>query len=300
MLEHNGRFVTFSPVPSRLTAVLERVAHPKALSLAQGLDDATLSELYARGAEAHSTLRLSDEAFVRQLGRMLRRSGLAYPLASLNAADLYLCAACLEAQPKALEAFEKGPLKRALASLTAQQRDEVRQLVLEKLLLGPKPRLLEYSGQGALVVWLSLVARRTAMNAGRGTQRETAMDEGDEARAGVAELLAQSPELQLGKKVAQAEVVSALRGALKDLEPKERELLRLFHLQGVPHDQIGLKLKAPRSTVAYWLTRARQKLLEGTRRRLAESLKLTSIELDSLVRAMGSRMDLSLHLTRNS
>ncbi len=279
--------------------MLSRVAHPKALSLAQDVGEGSLAALYARGVSAWPDLELEPVAFVRQLGRMLRRSGLPYALSSLNAADLFLCAACLDAQPRALEAFSKGALERALRAVKPAGRDEVRQLVLEKLLLGPKPRLLEYSGQGALLVWLRLVVRRAAMNAGRGAQREALLDEPDVQRAGaasVAALIAQSPELQLGKRLAQAQVVAALRAALKQLDAKDRDLLVRFHLEGSSHEEIGRHVGAPRSTVAFWLTRARQKLLESTKRRLAESLDLSDGELDSLVRAMGSRMDLSLQL----
>jgi len=277
--------------------VLERVAHPKALALVTGAGEAGLKALHAAGAAAHPGVDLEPAAFVRQLGRMLRAKGNAYALETLNAPDLYLCAACLEAQPRALTAFEKGPLARALHALKQSQREEVRQLVLEKLLLGPKPRLLEYSGQGALQVWLSLVVRRAAINAGRGDKRYVAVGGAEEAEPEpAAALLASSPELQLGKKAAQAQVIRALKGAFAQLEPGERELLELFHLKGLAHEQIGQKLGAPRSTVAFWLTRARQKLLQGTRRRLVDALKLSDTELESLVREMGSRMELSLQL----
>ncbi len=281
--------------------MLVRVAHPRALALVGGADEAGLTALHAAGAAAHPELDLEPAAFVRQLGRMLRAKGNAYALDSLNAADLFLCAACLEAQPRALAALEKGPLARALHALKASQREEVRQLVLEKLLLGPKPRLLEYSGQGALQVWLSLVVRRQAINASRGDKRLVAVGGAEDAAEGSAAALlsAASPELQLGKKVAQAQVVRALKGAFAQLEGEERELLELFHVKGLRHEQIGEQLGAPRSTVAFWLTRARQKLLQGTRRRLVDALKLSDKELDSLVRAMGSRMDESMQLFRS-
>ncbi|MBL8955207.1 MAG: hypothetical protein JNK82_30815 [Myxococcaceae bacterium] len=284
----------------QLSNLLASTADPKALALAQGVTETALAQLHARGAFAHPGFVLEPRLFVAQLGRMLRRTGLAYPLESLNAGDLYLSAACLTANLQALEAFGKGPLKRALFSVRPESRDEVRQLVLEKLLLGPRPRLLEYSGQGALQVWLTLVVRRTSMNVGRSGTHEVHVAEPQDVRGAVAELLVQSPELQLGRKMAQAKVVAALKASLGSLDPKERDLLALHHLKGLPHDEIGVKLGAPRSTVAYWLTRARQKLLEGTRRRLAEALKLSDGELDSLVRAMGSRMDLSLALGRSS
>jgi RNA polymerase sigma-70 factor (ECF subfamily) len=59
-------------------------------------------------------------------------------------------------------------------------------------------------------------------------------------------------------------------------------------------DHLGAFYKIHRSSAARWLSRARDHLLEETRSLLLRRLKMTDSELESLMRAVTSRLDLSM------
>jgi RNA polymerase sigma-70 factor (ECF subfamily) len=82
--------------------------------------------------------------------------------------------------------------------------------------------------------------------------------------------------------------------ALGRLESRERNLLRLHHVHGLSMDAVGATYQAPRSTVARWIVRARERLLTLTREELTARLGLTPGELDSMLRLVCSQLDVSL------
>ena len=90
------------------------------------------------------------------------------------------------------------------------------------------------------------------------------------------------------------ELRAALVAAVAGLESRERTLLRLSLRDRLTVDQLGALFRVHRSTAARWLQALQAKLSAATRARLAERLKLEAAEVESLIRAIGSRLDISL------
>jgi len=67
-------------------------------------------------------------------------------------------------------------------------------------------------------------------------------------------------------------------------------------VHGQSMDAVSATYQAPRSTVARWIARARERLLALTREELTARLRLSPDELDSLLRLVGSQLDVSLRL----
>ena len=70
--------------------------------------------------------------------------------------------------------------------------------------------------------------------------------------------------------------------------------LRLHYLDGLSTERIGELYGAHRVTVARWLASARASLLDETRKRLAERLGVPATKVDSLIRILWSKLDVSL------
>lgn len=235
-----------------------------------------------RGQEAWPKLKLDAEAFEAWLGARADDE-------KLHFEDLWLCRACLTGVAGAVNAFRKELLGPALLALPEGDRDDVGQRVLERLLAGSKPKLAEFEGRGSLERWLRMVVLREARSERLVAQREEPLN--------VVEQLSGAfiprPDSQLIKARSQAALKKALVAALLTLDEKERKMLSMFHLDGVPHGEIGKVVATPRSTVAWQLQQARDKVLAATKKNLRES-GLTPRDVDSLFGIVNSHVDLSL------
>jgi RNA polymerase sigma-70 factor (ECF subfamily) len=216
-------------------------------------------------------------------------------LGSLDAAGLLLAAGALAQQPSAVLCFDqllKAEVRRAVGPLDKSNTlvDEATQLVRERLLFGGgAPKLAEYSGQGALAAWLRAVAVRLALNAKRVGAREDAV-----ASVPDTALADPDPELALLRARHCEQFKEAFAAAIGKLSPRERTVMRLTSLDGLTLLQVGQMYGKDQSTVSRWLATARQTLLTATREELAAKLKLTSAELDSVMRAADSELNLSI------
>lgn len=270
----------------------------------------TLLQLYAPGAAA-------DDPRGPALDALLAASAAPWPLVKLaparfvsalkkhapdaletvRGADLYLATACLDGDAAALSAFDThviARLDKAVAGLDSSPAflDEVRQLVRERLLVGSQPRLAEYSGKGALVAWARTVALRLALNLRRDGGKEVPQEDGVlEAMP----LAGRDLELDYVRSAHRADFTAAFADALASLEPKERNVLRLSIVDRLSVDQIGALYGTHRATAARWINSARDALLERTRSNLAERLKLTGSELQRLLGALQSNLEISLN-----
>jgi RNA polymerase sigma-70 factor (ECF subfamily) len=217
-----------------------------------------------------------------------------------RARDLFLAWACLCGHGAALEALEKEVLSQVPAfvqrmGLPPASVDEVRQRVRERLLLGGaggSPRLREYRGLGSLRNWVRVIAVRTALDLRRA---ETTGKQPLEDRI-YSEVIspAASPELEVLRAQARPALLAAMQASFAALAPEDRNLLRLYYRDGLLLEQIGAVFRVHTSTASRWLARLRQRLAEESTRRLREELHLAEGEAESLVRALRSRIDVTL------
>jgi RNA polymerase sigma-70 factor (ECF subfamily) len=141
-----------------------------------------------------------------------------------------------------------------------------------------------------------VAAVREALMLVRSARRRAAHETEDDG-----ELLAQAaadedPEVALLRERCREELRAALVAAIAGLDSRERTLLRLSLRDHLTIDQLGALFRVHRSTAARWLKALQAKLHASTRAQLAATLKLEGAELESLIRAVGSRIDMSLSL----
>jgi RNA polymerase sigma-70 factor (ECF subfamily) len=267
-------------------------ALPAAAQAPEGLEE-RLAQLVERARAAHPAVRLSPEWFCRELGR---RAGTLDELESLAIEDVWLAAACARDDAGALAALDAllRDVCLGLPDTTAKGQEDVRQLVRERLLVaaGEEPaRLSTYSGRGSLKAWLKVVALRVALNARR--------NKGDAEKS--SELLdtmaapASDPEAQYVRLRSSSDFRGAFEAAVGALEPRDRNLLRYYYVDGLGVERIGALYRVHAATASRWLSAARGKLLEGIREALRARLGLQETEIDSFVGAARSGLELSLH-----
>ncbi|MFY0573553.1 sigma-70 family RNA polymerase sigma factor [Cystobacter fuscus] len=244
-------------------------------------------------------MKLAPESFLRHLARHLPAPGAPEDaLRQLHAADLYLACACAEGEPQALLAFEQHVLRKVparLGSLPATTRDEVLQMLRQRLLLGmggTPPRIADYAGRGPLSAWVRIVAARMVGALSNQSGRQELFSEPPEA---LEQLLApDNPEREVLRADSSEAFSLALRAALAALPERERALLRMHHLHGLTMDRLATMYGESRSSIARHVAQARERLLRLTRHELAARLKLEGRELESLLGLVRSRLDLNL------
>lgn len=253
-----------------------------------------LGQLLAAARAAWPGVRVTDVDFLRHLAERLG-TGEARALTDVHAADLYLVLGCLQGDAVALAAFDRRVLPQVSAALArvapGDDAEEVRQSLRERLLVGQPPKLAGYQGSGPLVAWLRAAAVRTALNLRRTEARQAAAE--DEALV-LESLSADDLELRHLQQRHAEDVRRALREAFAALSPRERTLLRLHVVDGLSLERIGAMYQAHKSTVSRWMAKAHETLWEVTRQQLAERLRLSAGELDSLLRLVRSQLDVSL------
>ncbi len=218
------------------------------------------------------------------------------PLEQVRGPELFLACACLNGDEAALTSFEQqfvAKVDKAVEGVDPSPSflDEVRQRVRERLLVGDAPKLNEYSGAGSLQAWTRTVALRLALNHKRDTAREVQ----DEGLMEALPMRGRDLELDYVRAQHREDFAAAFREALAALEGRSRNVLRLSYVDRLSIDQIGAMYGTHRATAARWLTAAREELMNQTRARLASKLKLTQSDLNSLLGALQSNLEISIN-----
>jgi RNA polymerase sigma-70 factor (ECF subfamily) len=86
----------------------------------------------------------------------------------------------------------------------------------------------------------------------------------------------------------------AFERGVMSLTARDRNLLRLHLLGGVTLEKLAAMYDVHRATIVRWLAAARAAVLEETRRGLGAELGLGASELESLMVAVQSRLDVSV------
>ena len=211
-------------------------------------------------------------------------------------ADLFLVHHALRANPRALAVVQdhlaqlRPVLRRTGASATLID-ELVAELPFE--LLAPRegaaPRLAAYAGRGPLVGWLRVVAVRNLVERKRrgGVQLDDAVLD----HLAASEL---GPELAVLRVSYRHELAAAVIAAVAALEPRHRLLLRQHYLDGLSIDRLAVLHGIHRATAARRLAGIRDELARAVRDRLMATLGVGVTTLDSIVRLVGSELELSL------
>jgi RNA polymerase sigma-70 factor (ECF subfamily) len=265
------------------------------------VDENLLVELIAEARAAWPAIALDQTRFARHLAARIPDGEDARTVVrTLRIADLYLACACADGDAVALALFERDFLARVPAFVrridaSAPFADEVRQLLRTKLLVGADgapPKICDYSGLGPLQNWLRVAALRAALDLRRGGPEQVHASQDLAGKPALATGL--DPETDLIRARYQGEFQTALEEALTVLPARDRNLLRMHFVDGLSIDKLAPAFRVHRATCARWIQSARERLLDETRRRLVERLRLSAAEFDSLAGAVASGLHLSL------
>lgn len=256
-------------------------------------------QMFLEGQRKWPLVKLGFDVFFGHCARVLEPSEVDAPLR--EAADLYLCCACAEAQPEALRLFESegsGVAKAAIARIdrSADFVQDTLQEVWDRLLLGSEAKVRLYSGRGPLKAWVHVAATRVALDRHRARNRfakhHVELTDRLAAPGG-------SPEAVMLKARFGHAFHEALRSAVSALSKQERNVLRMHVAGQCSIDEIGRAYNVHRATAARWLDRTRTRIYEQVRKELCVKRgNLTMSEFKSLATLMGNELELSL--TRSS
>jgi RNA polymerase sigma-70 factor, ECF subfamily len=241
------------------------------------------------GADEAGFLRFVEELQAKDEAR----------LDTLRGGDLWLAFHAGIGLAPALQALEATCFSE-LASLLRARRaqpseaDEVVQRLRHRLLVaapGERTRILTYAGRGELRAWVRVAAVRAWLNLKRETPRHEPSSTMEEVLVTEA---SSDLELELLKGKYRELFRRVFLEAVDALAPGTRLLLKLHYLDRLSMDEVGKVLGVHRLTVLRRLERARQELSEGTKERLEVELRLAPTDVESLLRLIQSRLDVSL------
>jgi RNA polymerase sigma-70 factor (ECF subfamily) len=253
---------------------------------------ALIREVHHAGRAAWPDVALDAAPFERHLERHRAGVELAGWLAQARVTDLYLACACVEGVPGAIAAFERVYMPLVdewlrRGAQTAEARDEVRQRLRERLLVGAR-KLGDYSGRGTLAKWLEVVTLRLVVDVARERKDVLADDSGSLGGA------TPDPEIEFIKERYRVQFKQALQRGIASLEVEQRTLLKLHFIDGVTLDQLAELFHVHRATVARRIAGARERILDAAKALLERELGVPPEEVERELRLVRSRIDLSL------
>jgi RNA polymerase sigma-70 factor, ECF subfamily len=271
-----------------------------------------LARLMAAGRAAWPELRLAlpEEAQIaRHLARHL--DGAAEP-AALRAGELFLACACALGDERAVAILDARYLARIPEFLARREPSalaifDVHQALRERLLASGTRQagsIADYDGRGSLEGWLRLSCLRMhgdlRQRGGGSLGRALGAGAGASLRAGGG---AAPPSPGPTEAAAQHDatwgrhgraIAEALGEALAALPARDRTVLRLDAVEGLGRERIGATFGVHPAAAERWVQAARGRLVERAARLLRERQRLGQRELDGLLDAVRSRLDLEL------
>lgn len=242
-----------------------------------------------------------DAGFAQFIGSIVNgqgQTGQEATLDSLRAGDLWLAYHAGLGYPPAVAALEAmcfADLDKILRARRADaaESEEVVQRLRHRLLVaapGEPPRILTYSGRGELRAWVRVAAVRAWLN----MKRESPKYEVSQGSDALVDEASTDLELELLKGKYRELFRRVFLQAVEALGPSTRLLLKLHYIDRLSMEEVGKILGVHRLTVLRRLERVRQELSEGTKERLEVELRLSAPDVESVLRLIQSRLDVSL------
>jgi RNA polymerase sigma-70 factor (ECF subfamily) len=265
-----------------------------------------LARLLAQARSAWPGIDVADERFAALVAEKSPDGVTPEEQLELPAADLYLACACAGGDAGAITAFERHHFS-AIDAVLARVRDptlaadDVRQALREKLFVaspGAPPKIAEYAGKGTLAAWFRVTTMRTVLNIVR-RSKDVPVPLDHEvllalATQGATAPTAEDAELAQLKARYRAEFKLAFSDAVEALSARERNLLRYAFVDGLAADEIASIYGVHRTTVNRWLADLGRSLTSGVRTAMLERLRIDRRELESILRLIRSRLDITI------
>jgi RNA polymerase sigma-70 factor, ECF subfamily len=266
-------------------------------------DRAALQLQLAAGLAAAQTewpgLAIAPARFSSELARRLAATATPELLGQLRYADVYLAIGCAAGDERAIKACEDAVLSQVNIAgkhvrATADQIAEVRARVQRILFVDEPTRpaaTSEFAGRGDIRGYVRVIATRELIRLVNRERREVHVDDETMFDALVP---AGDPALSMMRERYRGDVDQAMRTALASLDDRSRALLRYSLIDGWSIDRIGKLYGVHRATAARWIAETRELLGERIRETLAARLAMATADVDSIVRLVQSRVDMSL------
>jgi RNA polymerase sigma-70 factor (ECF subfamily) len=260
---------------------------------------ATLARLRGEATAAYPDVVVAAETFAAELARRLGALASPDQLARVRADHVHLAIACATGHDRAIRSFEAEFLDEVDTTgrrLRARpdQIDEVRSHLRRILFVSEPGRpaaLSEFSGRGDLRSYIRVIATRELVRVINKGRRDVGVSD-----AAFLDMISPTddPKLEVLRARYRPEVDAAMRAALATLGDEPRALLRYSLVDGWTVDRIGALYGVHRATAARRVAAARDELAEAIRAELATRLAISVDEVDSIVRLVQSRIDVSL------
>jgi RNA polymerase sigma-70 factor, ECF subfamily len=283
---------------------LDAMAEPLRATWAARADlDGALDRCLDEARQAWPRIPLPGESFAAHLaGRISELSEQEdgqVELAELRTSDLYLACACAAGDDAAIAAFDRTyfgevDAAAALVRVGADVAADAKQTLRRLLFVSEGERraaLASFRGQADLRGWLRVAAVRELVRLSARGKRESQLDD-DTLIDALSPAL--DPELGYIRELYRKETSAAFVAALRGLPSRERSLLRYQLVEGLTLEEIASLLGVSRATVIRRLADARRAVVERTRAELAERLGADAPEVESVIRLVRSRLDVSL------
>jgi RNA polymerase sigma-70 factor (ECF subfamily) len=221
-------------------------------------------------------------------------------LQQIHGEELYLCAAAAQGDEAAIATLEESYFAPTAAVVDRLRvdglaTDDVLQQLRASMLVGTEtrePEILRYSGRGALLGWLRVVATRAALRTKR--QKRPHLTEPDASVLDDVAANVEDPELSQIRARYAPDLEEALACAFRELLPEQRVLLRMYVVDGATLAELGNVHGVDASTISRWLRSIRDQIGKRARTRLQQKLSLRRSECDSLVDVLQSQLHVSI------
>ena len=245
-------------------------------------------------------IQLAEDRFVARLTTAVAAAPA--PLVALEAihhADLYVAQAAAAGDHAALIEVDRRLRDQVTAVMRSLRESrsfaEDLESSLRDHLLVPREtepaRLASYAGSGPLDGWLRVTATREAVRARRGAARDTTSDDALGAMPA-----AVAPELDYLKVAYRDRVRAAFSAAIRTLDDRQQNLIRLHYGDGVGVERLGQMYQVHFSTISRWISAARDKLFEQTRSAVRAEFGVDDAEFEEIMGLVQSRLDLTISL----
>ena len=236
----------------------------------------------------YPTVQLSDDIYQARVEEILSAPLPRDPLKTIHCEDLFLAIACSKGDRIAWEHFADDylPMLRQFALRACGNSSEAEDLAQEVTakLLNEKNRLAGYNGRGSLAGWLRVTVAHAAIDRFRRTMRESSLDALQESGAAV---------LQDDRHDEREDTLDSRWGriieeiaddCLRRFPPRDRLLLSLYYLQGVPLKSIAARYGVHEATAYRWIDTVRRQIRKQVERDLRKRHRLNPEEIQSLWR----------------
>lgn len=251
-------------------------------------------EAFERCLQRYPTVQLSFEVFQARVDEILSRemrlpdeTSRLKAFVQIHHEDLFLAIACSRDDRVAWEHFADDylPVLRHFAAQACGDPGEGEDLAQEitAKMLKEKNRLAGYNGRCSLAGWLRVAVSHAAIDRFRRRQRQVSLE--DLQERGIQIAVVDSGKQDEGEALdAQwGPVVSSVANEkISKLSARDRLLLGLYYLRGVPLKTIGRQFGIHEATASRWLERLRQEIRKQVEHELRKKHGLRPNEIQSL------------------